>query len=277
MDRQPQFSMTPEIDQLSQTPREFCFIPADPTAPTTLTRKQVAHYNEQGYVKGLTIFSPEEMLDLRAYFDQLLADVLAAGGDSYSISTAHLKHGRVYDLLGHPRIVAYVQDLLGEHVIGWGSHFFCKMPHDGKQVDWHQDATYWPFSHTRTVTVWLAIDDADRENACMQFLAGSHHQGVLPFRESSNQSNVLNQAIDVGDRYGDPIDVELPAGQISLHNDLLVHGSQANDSDRRRCGLTLRYCAAEVRAGLDWNQKGIVVAGADPSGHWANPPRPASD
>ena len=73
------------------------------------------------------------------------------------------------------------------------------------------------------------------------------------------------------------MDVELPAGFVSIHSDLLLHGSDANESDRRRCGLTLRYCAADVRAGLDWNAKGVVVSGSDPSGHWANPPRPETE
>ena len=63
---------------------------------------------------------------------------------------------------------------------------------------------------------------------------------------------------------------------MSVHSDLLLHGSEANRSSRRRCGLTLRYCAAMVRAGLGWNAKGVLVSGSDPSGHWANPPRPAS-
>ena len=54
------------------------------------------------------MLSDAEVVDFRGYFDELLAKVIAAGGDSYSISTAHLKHGRVYDLLTHPRIVAAV-------------------------------------------------------------------------------------------------------------------------------------------------------------------------
>ena len=70
------------------------------------------------------------------------------------------------------------------------------------------------------------------------------------------------------------LDVELKAGEISIHNDLLLHGSEANHSDRRRCGLTLRYCAADVRAHLGWNAKGVIVSGHDPEGHWGNPPRP---
>ena len=53
-------------------------------------------------------------------------------------------------------------------MIAWGSHFFCKMPGDGKRVSWHQDASYWPLTPSKAVTVWLAIDDADAENACMR-------------------------------------------------------------------------------------------------------------
>jgi len=79
------------------------------------------------------------------------------------------------------------------------------------------------------------------------------------------------------EQFGDPVDVELKAGEISLHSDLLLHGSEANRSDRRRCGLTLRYCAADVRAGLGWNAKGVIVSGEDPARHWMNPPRPEQD
>ena len=61
---------------------------------------------------------------------------------------------------------------------------------------------------------------------------------------------------------------------MSIHADLLLHGSEANDSDRRRCGLTLRYCAADVKAHLGWDQKGVVVGGTDAQGNWANRARP---
>ncbi|MFN3649351.1 MAG: phytanoyl-CoA dioxygenase family protein [Armatimonadota bacterium] len=265
-------------DELAQMERNLRFIPSEVTDPRVLTREQVESYNRDGYLKPLPVFSSEEIAEHRGYLDDLLARVLAAGGSSYSISTAHLKHGQVYDLLTHPRIVAYVRDLLGENVVGWGSHYFCKMPGDGKVVHWHQDASYWPLNPSRTVTVWLAIDDADVENACMRYIPGSHHHGHLTYRlTEETEDAVLNQEVENAERYGAPVDVELKAGEISMHSDLLLHGSRANESSRRRCGLTLRYCAAEVRAGLDWNLKGVVVSGSDPSGHWANPPRPEND
>jgi ectoine hydroxylase-related dioxygenase (phytanoyl-CoA dioxygenase family) len=258
--------------------RDLRFHPSTVPNPRVLTREQVEAFNREGYLKGLRVFSREEMAQHRGYFDALLARVLAEGGSSYSISTAHLKYGKVYDLLTHPRIVQYVKDLLGENVVGWGSHYFCKLPRDGKVVHWHQDASYWPMTPSKTVTVWLAIDDADVENACMRFIPGSHHYGHLTYRMTEDAEDaVLNQRVENAEEFGQPVNVELKAGEISLHSDLLLHGSAANPSDRRRCGLTLRYCAADVRAGLDWNAKGVIVSGEDPTRHWANPPRPAMD
>lgn len=275
MNPAPSFKILPEADELAGMSRDLRFHPCGGGTPQVLSHEQIAAFNRDGFLQPLPIFTSEEADAHRRWFDALLAQVLAAGGDSYSISTAHLKYGYVFDLLTEPRIVALVGDLLGENVVAWGSHFFCKMPGDGKAVAWHQDASYWPLSPSRAVTVWLAIDAADRGNGCMRFLAGSHHDGHLTYRPSKpEEHNVLNQTIENVEKYGTPVDVELPAGWISIHSDLLLHGSGANDSKRRRCGLTLRYCAAEVRAGLGWNAKGVLVRGTDPSGHWANPPRP---
>jgi len=274
----PSFKTTPEPSDLEGIPRDLRFHPSLVEEPRVLTREQVADFNRDGFVKGLRVFSEEEIAEHRRYFDALLARVLASGGSSYSISTAHLTYGRVYVLLTHPRIVACVKDILGEDVIGWGSHYFCKMPRDGQAVAWHQDASYWPLTPSKTVTAWLAIDDSDTENACMRFLRGSHRFGHLTYRPSRpEEHNTLNQTVEDAEQYGEPVDDVLRAGEISLHSDLLLHGSEKNESDRRRCGLTLRYSTPDVRAYSGWNAKGVVVAGSDPTGHWANPPRPRED
>ncbi|MEC7564732.1 MAG: phytanoyl-CoA dioxygenase family protein [Planctomycetota bacterium] len=270
------FAILPEQQQLAAIQRELQFYPADNTNPTALTVDQIRFYNRQGYLSQLQALSERELRDTRSFFNPLLEKVLRSGESSYSISTAHLKYRPVYDLLRHPVIVSYVQDLLGENVIGWGSHFFCKMPHDPVAVNWHQDASYWPLTPSKTVTVWLAIDHVDTENACMKFIPQSHLHGHLPWRESQQQdNNVLDQTVDSALDYGVPVNNVLQAGQMSMHSDLLLHGSEPNPSDRRRCGLTLRYCAADVHAYMDWNLKGIVVAGqADPQ-LWPGAPAPS--
>ena len=102
--------------------------------------------------------------------------------------------------------------------------------------------------------------------------------GHLTYTLSENdEANVLNQTVAGAEKLGEPVHVELKAGEISIHSDLLLHGSEANQSARRRCGLTLRYCPADVRAGLGWNAKGVVASGRDESGHWSNAARPAAD
>jgi non-heme Fe2+,alpha-ketoglutarate-dependent halogenase len=235
-------------ESLGEMNRQLRFFPSQVTDPQILKRQQVTHFNEQGYVKGLSVFSDEQIAEYREWFNQILQEALAKGNDSCSIFSLHLNYRVGHEILTHPRIVAYVKDILGENVVGWGSHLFCKMPGDHKQVSWHQDATYWPLSETKTVTVWLAIDDADSENGCMRVLPKSHLEGELNYHESdASENNVLNLTVDDVSRFDDPVDIDLKAGQISMHNDLLLHGSEPNPSQRRRCGLTLRYCATEVR------------------------------
>ena len=95
----------------------------------------------------------------------------------------------------------------GENLIGWGSHFFCKLPHDGKRVSWHQDASYWPLTPSKAITAWLAIDDADVGNACMRFIPGSHVLGHLTYTLTENDdANVLNQAVASVENLGAPVD-----------------------------------------------------------------------
>lgn len=269
---------TPDVLDIHSQQRDLRFHPSLTENPKLLTREQIDEFNRNGFLTGMRIFDEQEANDIRAYFDQLLAQYLSEGKDSYSITTAHMKHGKVYDLLTHPRIVARVKDILGEDVIAWGSHFFCKMPHDGKKVSWHQDAAYWPLTPSMAVTVWLAIDDADVENAAMRYIPGSHHHGELTASmHEEDKDEILYQSVANAEDFGEPFDNILKAGEISIHSDLLLHGSKANQSDRRRCGLTLRYCRSEVTAYLDWHAKGVLVSGSDLRQHWANPPRPEQD
>jgi len=278
MSASKEFKIIPEQSDVEALERDLRFHPSPVTAPGTLRPDQVEAFNREGFLTPLAIFNDAEIDGHRRYFDALLEKTLAAGGDSYSISSAHLKHGRVHDLLTHPRIVNRVKDLLGDNVIAFGSHFFCKMPGDGKAVAWHQDASYWPLTPSKTVTVWLAIDRSDVGDGCMRVIPGTHRLGHLTYRRSAaDENNVLDQTVDDAERFGAPVNVELKAGEASIHSDLLLHGSEPNLSDRRRCGLTLRYCAADVRAAMDWNAKGVIVSGEDSSGHWANPGRPQAE
>ena len=137
----------PSPSQLAQLPRQIGFVPSPLVAtPKTLSTQQIEQYNKLGYLMPFDGLDPEEAREVRAFFDGVLAAFIELGRSSYSINTAHLRFARIYQLVQHPKIVDAVSDLLGPNVVCWGSHFFCKMPKDGKRVPWHQDSTYWPLS-----------------------------------------------------------------------------------------------------------------------------------
>jgi hypothetical protein len=55
----------------------------------------------------------------------------------------------------------------------------------------------------------------------------------------------LNQRLAAGAfDEADAVDVELRAGQMSLHDVYMIHGANANRSPRRRTGVALRYMPA---------------------------------
>ncbi len=265
-------------DAMPEIERSLEFVPVDNEAPRCLTPEQIQQYNDDGYIFPLDIFSDNEAQANRDYFDNLMEKAAAAGHNSYSINGWHQSCAGVHDLVTNERILDYVQDLIGEHLICWGTHYFAKMPGDGKQVSWHQDASYWPLTPSKTVTVWLAIDDVDVENGGMEVLPGSHLHGQISFeRSETEENNVLNQTVLNPLKYGGaPVLFAMQAGQMSLHTDLLLHGSQPNHSQRRRCGLTMRFVPPDVRAHKGWN-RGVICRGCDDSGHWQETPRPQGE
>ena len=259
--------------------RDLRFFPIHNDAPNLLTQAQIQHYNERGFVFPLDVFSAAEIAAHRACFDELTAMAEAAGLDNYGINAWHTSCAGIYDLVSDSRILDYVQDLLGETVILWGSHYFNKMPGDGKRVSWHQDATFWALSPSKTVTVWLALDDSDAENGAMALIPGSHQHGAIEYIDSRpEENNVLWQTVPGAPQYGAaPVPVELRAGQMSLHTDLLLHSSEPNLSARRRCGLTMRFIPADVQRTLpEWNEEAILCRGQG-NGHFHYIARPDGD
>jgi hypothetical protein len=266
------------LDAHPKMERDLRFFPSTTTKPRKLTREQIHYFNENGYVFPFDLFSEEEADANRRYFDSLLKMTSDAGLDSYAISGWHDHCAGIYDLAMDDRILDYVEDILGPNIVCTMTHYFSKMPGDVKSVYWHQDASFWALTPSKVVTVWLAIDDVDVENGAMKLFTGTHLLGRIPFEwVTDEEDGVLNQHVHSPERYGQPVSVVLKAGQISLHTDMLLHGSQPNPSNRRRCGLTLRYFPADVRGSEPDSAPGIIARGVDPDGYWQPMPRPEGE
>ncbi|MDJ1007713.1 MAG: phytanoyl-CoA dioxygenase family protein [Paracoccaceae bacterium] len=258
-------------------PLDLTFAPVTNPAPRRLSPAQIDQYNALGFVQPFTAYRPAEIDGVRAYADRLIADMGEAGG--YGINCYQARLGGLWDIATHPVILDHVEDILGPDIVCWASAILSKRPQGSRKVPWHQDAAFWRLSPARTVTVWLAIDDADAENSAMRFIPGTHRQGALPIQATGAEA-VFHQETAGADAMGTPFVNALKAGQFSMHADMLVHGSDVNRSTRRRCGLTLRYCPPEVRVtDPDWARgvEAIICRGEDPTGHWTHHPRPDND
>ena len=136
-----------------------------------------------------------------------------------------------------------VAQVIGPDVILWGSALFCKTAHGGKATPWHQDGQYWPIRPLATCTVWIAFDESTTRNGCMRYVPGSHRERqTFPHEEDGSDEFTVHQVLrnrseaDVHAR-----DVILYPGMFSIHDVHLIHGSNRNDSGRRRGGLVFRY------------------------------------
>jgi hypothetical protein len=274
-------TLTRRPDPADFTGRNLRFHPAAPGAARTLAPADVERFNADGFLSAITVFGADEAAEIRSYIDGLLDVVLRAGRDSYAVNNDHPVCAGLWDLVTEPRIVALARDILGPRLVCWGTHLFAKLPGDPKEVPFHQDAVYWPFEPSRTVTVWLAIDDVDADNAAVQFVPGSHLDGPIVHEAlDPDGTRVLTRRATGMDERPGRFTNALRAGQVSLHSDLLLHGSDANRSSRRRAGLTLRYAAADVRLldGYDsWRASAVHVLDGDPSGFWPHRERPDGD
>ena len=265
-------------DFLPGQERELKFFPVLNNHPEKLSLEQIKHFNDKGYIFPLDLFDAEEAVQQRNYFEQLLAMAIEDGRDNYSVNGFQTHCQGLYDLVCDPRILDYVEDLLGPNLICTMTHYFAKNPIDKKAVYWHQDAQFWPITPSKVVTVWIAIDDVYADNGPMQFWPGTHHKGIIPFEHLGDEEDgVLDQHVHQPERFGDPVSVVLKAGQFSLHTDMLLHGSAANESGRRRCGLTIRYMPPDVRLSNDADPKAIIARGSDPTGYWQKVERPESE
>ena len=119
------------------------------------------------------------------------------------------------------------------------SMYLFKQPHIGGEVGWHQDAAY---LHTRPSTVtglWIALDDADRDNGCLMALPGGH-RGPLRQRFHRAGEAMATDTLDATPwPETPPVALEARRGTLVVLHGLLPHGSAPNRSGRPRHAYAL--------------------------------------
>jgi len=236
-----------------------------------LTEQQTQAYHREGYLSGIPVMTGAEVQLYRDAFDALEAKEGHETAQN-KLFDRHFDVQFIWEIATHPPILDCVTSILGPDVLLLSTHCFCKYGPADKFVAWHQDLRYWGLEPPVSITAWYAIDDSDRENGCMRVIPRLHKDRLLEHGRSKQAGNLLsiNQEVAVSaNDEAQAVDCVLKAGEMSLHDGMLIHGSLPNRTTRRRCGLAVRYIPTHVKpleagpVGTDWKWRPILVRGTD--------------
>lgn len=234
-----------------------------------LSGNQVEHFHEFGYVSGIPILTDEQIellrSDLSRFFDprhegrELWHEYHSnESTDPDRVLFHALGAWRIaesfHDLLWHPGFTVPAGQLLDGPVRFWHDQLFCKPARHGGVVSWHQDFSYWtrtePMAH---LTCWIGLDDATRDNGCLQYIPGSHKWNLLPITGLAGDMNAIQEVLsdDQWQQFQNPVEIELKAGEASFHHPLMVHGSKENSTEQPRRATVINAFRDGVRSATD--------------------------
>jgi phytanoyl-CoA hydroxylase len=244
-----------------------------------LSDKQVQEFERNGCLIGGKVISDEDVEELRAELDRVIAAHQAGGfsddqpkpvmvgnlggkADSVVWQVVNIwEASPAFERLLYNRaVVEALHQLTREQDLQvWHDQIQFKPPKHGGINNWHQDAPYWPIIKPETpVTAWIALDDGDESNGCMWMVPGSHKWGN---HIKMLETNPHEKFFEVGNDFTPPADAPVKSvqriawpvrkGEVSFHHSMTWHGSHKNNSDRPR-----RAIAIHVMTG-----KAIFVAG----------------
>jgi ectoine hydroxylase-related dioxygenase (phytanoyl-CoA dioxygenase family) len=230
-----------------------------------LTDEQVTFFKENGFLAGVKMLDVAQINYLRNELSEI-ADTSHPAHELYyefhsnesSDPSTILFHAlgawRIgpgfHDVLWNPRFLVAASQLLGNvSVRFWHDQLFWKPAKKGGVVAWHQDYSYWtrtkPVAH---LTCWCGLDDATKENGCLQYIAGSHRWGLLPKPVLAGDIQGIKDFLNDEQKkqFDNPQFAEVKAGEAIFHHSLTLHGSGENKSDKPRRAFVINAFADGV-------------------------------
>jgi len=242
-----------------------------------LTAEQIAQYRRDGYVCPVPVMPAAEAAALRAKLEAFEA---TQGGrlEPGQRSRAFLLFKWLDDLIRDARVLDPIEQLIGPNILCWSTIFWIKDAGSKSFVSWHQDNTYWGLSSRNVVTAWFAISEASVEAGCMKVMPRTHTGETLAHEDTYDEDNMLTRGQSIrGLDESRAVSMPLRAGEMSLHNYCLAHGSGPNLSRDRRIGVSMHFMPPETKQVVGAWDCAALVRGVDRFGNFAHTPVPARD
>ena len=228
----------------------------------SLTKKEISQFNNQGYLVLKNVLTEKEMLSIDPVFDHFISgkEQKRMKKDFCDMSqpygTPLEKFQLVNAMLPGKYMPSFKENIffkvaqnISKQLYPSGipdmdyEQFLAKKPTKKEaEFSMHQDLGYWPKTkNTWTATFSLALSDADIVNGCLHVIPGSNNEKNLrehkpkSYSESEKKSNEKRDDSHTLVIESNPNDklVYLPVkrGDITIHDERIVHGSGGNNSD----------------------------------------------
>ena len=243
----------------------------------SLTKKEISQFNTQGYLVLKNVLTQKEMLNVDPVFDHFISgkEQKRMKKDFCDMSqpygTPFEKFQLVNAMLPGKYMPSFKENIffkvaqnISKQLYPSGipdmdyEQFLAKKPTKKEaEFSMHQDLGYWPKTkNTWTATFSLALSDADIVNGCLHVIPGSNNEKNLrehkpkSYSESEKNSNEKRDDSHTLVIESNPNDklVYLPVkrGDITIHDERIVHGSGGNNSDKWRKTYIIAFRDSET-------------------------------
>lgn len=219
-----------------------------------LSIAQLEQFDDDGYVILDQLLDSEEvdLLHRIARADHQLKQDIASradgeGGAIELVVRNEVEPETIYGaIVASESLVHAVEAVLGDEVYHYHHKMILKEPQVGGAWAWHQDYGYWYNNGClwpKMASCLIAVDQATRENGCLQVIPGSHKLGRIDHGTVGDQTGADPERIAaILERM--PIEyVELDPGSAVLFHSNLLHRSDQNKSHNPRWAFICCYNA----------------------------------
>src|SRR5438874_3708451 len=222
------------------------------------TPDELRAFDEQGYLVVEDLIGPEWVDEIccdLADLHERMADHLAPGvhvsweqevDAAIQRKIKQLMHAELVSpaldrLVRSDAVLDVVEAVIGPDISLYHCKLLMKAARDGTITPWHQDYSYWVTDDNRPLMLncMLQIDDATVENGCLQVVPASHKKGLMAHeREGKVFGRFLPGYFQPRE---DAVPLPMRAGSTVFFGPLIIHGSDANRSERDRRAVTIAY------------------------------------
>ncbi|MGE0503392.1 MAG: phytanoyl-CoA dioxygenase family protein [Rhizobiaceae bacterium] len=226
-----------------------------------LSNAQREAYEQDGFLVVEGVLSRSELAELRRITDEFVekSRAVSAHDDVYDlepghssdqprvrrIKTPHSQHAMYNGVMKHPSILAILRQLIGPAIRFDTSKLNMKQAGFGGAVEWHQDWAFYPHTNADLCAVGIMMDDCELENGPLLCVPGSHKGPVYDHHTNGAFCGAIDP-VTSGVDFDKAVACTGPAGSISIHHALTIHGSAVNTSTRSRRLLLYQYRAADA-------------------------------